>query len=164
MTNTSNILSKSAQLVQNALSDKELSFGVRELSSSARTAKEAADALSCDVAQIVKSLIFRTDLTSQPILVLASGSNRVNEAAIEKLMGEKIAKADANFTRDVTGFAIGGIPPAGHKNRITHIFIDEDLMQYEKIWAAAGTPHAVFPLDPDGLIKLTEGKVVAIKL
>lgn len=163
MSNESKKLSKSAQSVQNALIQKGLAFEVIELSSSTRTAKEAAETLGCEVAQIVKSLIFRTKNTNQPILILASGINRVNEAAIEKLVGESIIKADANYTREVTGFTIGGIPPAGHKNPITYIFIDEDLMRFDKIWAAAGTPNAVFSLYACELQYLTDGKICSIK-
>lgn len=104
-------LSKSAQNVQDALSKKGLSFKVVELAASTRTANDAAATIGCEVAQIIKSLIFRTRDTHRPILVLASGVNRVNEKTIEMQLGEKITKADADFTREVTGFAIGGIPP-----------------------------------------------------
>ena len=162
MDNQKNSLSKSAQAVQNSLHDKGLKFNIIELSTSTRTAKEAADSIGCEVAQIVKSLIFRTKETNKPILVLASGVNRVNEKALEKLIGEKIKKADADFTREVTGFAIGGIPPIGHKQAID-TFIDEDLLQFQEIWAAAGTPFAVFNLKPKDLEELTGGKVISIQ-
>ena len=102
--------------------------------------------IGCQVGQIVKSLLFCTKETQRPVLVLASGKNRVNEEAIQRYIGEKIVKADADFTREVTGFAIGGIPPLGHKNSISLVYIDEDLLQYEILWAAAGTPYAVFSL------------------
>lgn len=158
----SNALSKSAQSVQDALGKKGVTFKVVELPSSTRTAQEAADTIGCEVAQIVKSLIFRTKETNKPILVLASGINRVNEKLIEKILGEKITKADAEFTREHTGFAIGGVPPLGHKNTID-TFIDEDLLNYEILWAAAGTPNAVFDLHSSELKDLTNGKVVSIK-
>ncbi|BCA96395.1 cys-tRNA(pro)/cys-tRNA(cys) deacylase [Legionella antarctica] len=128
-------LRKSAKAVQDALSKKGLAFKVIELSSSTRTANDAAATLGCDVAQIVKSLLFRSKKTNQPILILASGINRVNEKTIEHQVGEKIIKADADFTREITGFAIGGVPPIGHKIKITTIFIDEELMKYETLWA-----------------------------
>jgi prolyl-tRNA editing enzyme YbaK/EbsC (Cys-tRNA(Pro) deacylase) len=97
------------------------------------------------------------------VLVLASGSNRVNEKTIEQHVGEKIVKADADFVRDVTGFAIGGIPPIGHKQKIDFIFIDEDLMKLGSLWAAAGTAYAVFNLSSKELLELTRGKIISIK-
>lgn len=156
-------LSKSAQSVQDVLSQKGLTFNVMELASSTRTANDAAATIGCEEAQIVKSLLFSSAKTNQPVLILASGINRVNEKTIEKLVGEKIVKADADFTREVTGFAIGGVPPVGHKQIIKHIFIDEDLLKFEKLWAAAGTPNAVFSLGSVDIVNLTGGKVIAIK-
>lgn len=160
--NQTQTLKKSAQSVQDVLASKGLDCKVIVLSESTRTAVEAATALECDVAQIVKSLIFKTKSTGNPVLILASGPNRVNEKVIESLLGEKITKADADYTRDVTGFAIGGIPPVGHKQIIDHIFIDEDLLKFESVWAAAGTPHAVFNLQSKDLLMLTAGKVISI--
>jgi prolyl-tRNA editing enzyme YbaK/EbsC (Cys-tRNA(Pro) deacylase) len=157
------MLSKSAEIVQRALCEKGLGFEVIELAESTRTANDAATTIGCQVGQIVKSLLFRTKETQQPILVLASGKNRVNEGVIQKYMGEEIAKADANFTREITGFAIGGIPPLGHKNTISHIYIDEDLLQYEILWAAAGTPFAVFSLPAKELQMATGGKIISVK-
>ncbi len=124
------MLSKSAQRLQDILHQKGLDFKVVELSSSTRTANEAAETIGCEVAQIIKSLIFRTKTSNRPILVLASGINRVNEESIELELEEKISKADADFTREVTGYAIGGIPPVGHK-QIIDTFIDEDLLKYK---------------------------------
>jgi prolyl-tRNA editing enzyme YbaK/EbsC (Cys-tRNA(Pro) deacylase) len=155
-------LSKSANVVQEALLKKGFELKVVELPSSTRTAKEAAETLGCTVDQIVKSLLFCSEKTNQPVLVLASGTNRVNEVTIEKIIGEKIVKADANFTRAVTGFAIGGVPPIGHKQIIPHIFIDEDLLKLDQLWAAAGTPNAVFSLHSRDLLNLIDGRVVAI--
>ena len=163
MTDESKKLSKSAQNVQDVLSKKGLAFEVIELSSSTRTANDAAATIGCKVDQIVKSLLFFTEKSKQPILILASGINRVNEKAIAKIIGEKIIKADADFTREITGFAIGGIPPIGHKQKINHIFIDEDLLKFEKLWAAAGTPNAVFSLYSQDISNLTDGKTVSIK-
>jgi len=156
------ILSKSAQSVQDVLARKGLALKVVELPASTRTAQEAAQTIGCQVAQIIKSLIFRTQITGKPILVLASGVNRVNEKAVETQLGEKLGKADADFTREVTGFAIGGIPPVGHK-QVIQTFIDEDLLKYPELWAAAGTPNAVFCLKSSDLVGLTGGIVLNIK-
>ncbi|MBA3660930.1 MAG: YbaK/EbsC family protein [Gammaproteobacteria bacterium] len=163
MVNEPKNLSKSAVRVQNVLLQKGLMFEVVELSSSTRTATDAAKTIGCDVAQIVKTLLFRSVKTNQPILILACGINRVNEKTIEKNIGEKIVKADADFTREVTGYAIGGVPPVGHDQKINQIYIDEDLLKFEKLWAAAGTPHAVFSLSARDLENLTDGKVISIK-
>lgn len=163
MMNNNQALAKSAQSVQDVLAMKGLTCKVVELSESTRTAQDAASAIGCDVAQIVKSLIFKTRMSQQPVLILASGPNRVNEKVIEGLLGEKILKADADFTREITGFAIGGIPPIGHKQSIDLIFVDEDLLKFEEIWAAAGTPRAVFNLKGKDLIEMTNGKVISIQ-
>jgi prolyl-tRNA editing enzyme YbaK/EbsC (Cys-tRNA(Pro) deacylase) len=154
-------LSKSAQSVQESLLKHGLQCKVIELAASTRTAQEAATALNCTVAQIVKSLIFRTLPDNQPILVLASGVNRVNEKAVAAIIGKEIAKADADFTRSVTGFAIGGIPPAGHTQKIT-TYIDQDLLKLDELWAAAGTPHAVFKLHARDLPRITQGTIISI--
>ncbi|HHR1287042.1 YbaK/EbsC family protein [Legionella pneumophila serogroup 1] len=111
----------------------------------------------------MKSLLFRTEKTNKPVLVLASGVNRVNESLIVSLINESIRKADADFTREITGFAIGGVPPVGHKNDINTVLIDEDLLCHEVLWAAAGTPNAVFSLSPETLKQLTSGIVVKIR-
>jgi prolyl-tRNA editing enzyme YbaK/EbsC (Cys-tRNA(Pro) deacylase) len=154
-------LSRAAQSIQDALAGKGLTTRVVELASSTRTAEDAARSIGCEVAQIVKSLIFRTADTGKPVLVLASGANRVNERTIAEHVGERIAKADAAFARETTGFAIGGIPPLGHKQPIA-TFIDEDLLAHAELWAAAGTPNAVFCLAPSALTALTGGKVISI--
>lgn len=159
MTNT---IAKSAQSVQTALDKHNLECKVIEFPASTRTAQEAADAIGCTVAQIVKSLIFKTKETNLPVLVLASGPNRVNEKIIESHVGQPITKADADFAREVTGFAIGGIPPIGHKQHIDFIFIDQDLLQHETVWAAAGTPNAVFSIESKMLPTITQGKVISV--
>jgi prolyl-tRNA editing enzyme YbaK/EbsC (Cys-tRNA(Pro) deacylase) len=154
-------LSKSAQAIQELLTHNNIPSRVVELPDSTRTAQEAAAALGCTVWQIVKSLIFKTKETHRPILILASGANKVDEKLIEQTIGEAIVKADANFTREVTGFAIGGIPPIGHKQKIETL-IDKDLLSLPELWAAAGTPHAVFNLNPQTLVGLTQGTVITI--
>lgn len=155
-------LSSNAQKVQNALQALGLTLQVVELPESTRTAVEAAQAIGCQVEQIVKSLVFKRKHSEQPILVIASGSNRVNEKAIEALIHEPLGKADADYVRLHTGFVIGGIPPLGHSESL-ETFIDEDLFQYQEVWAAAGTPNAVFCLNPQDLPRMTNGKVISIK-
>jgi prolyl-tRNA editing enzyme YbaK/EbsC (Cys-tRNA(Pro) deacylase) len=155
-------LSQSARKVQQALDALGLDLQVVELPGSTRTAVEAAQAVGCQVGQIVKSLVFKAKRSQRPILVIASGQNRVDERLIEALIGEPLGKADADFVRQHTGFVIGGVPPVGHAEPL-ETFIDEDLLQYDEIWAAAGTPHAVFRLTPADLVKMTQGRVAAIK-
>jgi prolyl-tRNA editing enzyme YbaK/EbsC (Cys-tRNA(Pro) deacylase) len=155
-------LSKSAQFIQEVLLKKNLQTKVIELPASTRTADDAAKAIGCTTGQIIKSLIFCTKHTLKPVLVLASGPNRVNEKMIAHHVGEEIVKADANYTKEVTGFAIGGIPPVGHKQYIL-TYIDEDLLQFQEVWAAAGTPHAVFSLNSKDIVSLTDGQVISIK-
>ena len=156
-----NSLSGSAQKVQTALSAHRLDYSVVEMTATTRTAKDAAAAIGCTVGQIVKSLVFRTVRTAEPILVLASGANRVNEEQIGKILCEPIEKADANYVLETTGFAIGGVPPLGH-SRTIQTLIDMDLMKFEVTWAAAGTPNAVFRVSPQDLQKLTNGRIVQI--
>ena len=122
----------------------------------------AAQAVGCTVGQIVKSLMFRGKSSGRPLLALVSGSNRVDEKKLAALAGEPAEKADADFTRLHTGFAIGGVPPLGHVEAI-ETFIDEDLLQYAEVWAAAGTPHAVFRILPAELARASRGKVAAVK-
>ncbi|MEA5078636.1 MAG: YbaK/EbsC family protein [Anaerolineaceae bacterium] len=156
-------ISNSAKKVQDALKSAGIEAKVVELPDSTRTAVEAAQAIGTTVAQIVKSLVFRGQTSGKAILIEASGINRVNEKAVAAILGEPIGKADADFVREQTGYAIGGIPPLGHAHEMGAVLIDEDLLQYEELWAAAGTPHAVFRLTPDELIKIAGGKVVSIK-
>jgi prolyl-tRNA editing enzyme YbaK/EbsC (Cys-tRNA(Pro) deacylase) len=150
-------LSDSANRVQDFLLKKGFSFEVKELSGSTRTAQEAADSIGCAVAQIAKSLVFRDKQTNLPILVIASGSNRVDVAKIEKETGLKLGKADGNYVKERVGYAIGGIPPVAHIEPLETI-LDSDLKRYEVIWAAAGTPFAVFQLKPADLEPLTNGR------
>lgn len=156
------LLNPSAQKVQNALTALGLKLQVVEMPASTRTAVEAAQAVGCDVGQIVKSLVFKTKRSNRPVLVIASGKNRVNEKKLETILGEPLGKADADFVREHTGFVIGGVPPLAHHEPI-ETFVDEDLLQYPTIWAAAGTPFAVFCLTPADLLLITRGKTVDIK-
>jgi prolyl-tRNA editing enzyme YbaK/EbsC (Cys-tRNA(Pro) deacylase) len=154
-------LSGGARRVQEALAARGFAAQIVEYPATTRTAADAAAAIGCQVAQIAKSLVFRAPESDRPILIIASGTNRVNERAIRDLLGEPIAKADADFVRERTGFAIGGVPPVGHREPLT-ILIDEDLLAFDAIWAAAGTPHAVFRLDPADLPRLTGGRLARI--
>lgn len=156
------MLSPSAQKVQDAITAR--GFGaitVVELPGSTRTAAEAAEAIGCTVAQIAKSLVFAGKTSGDPILVIASGTNRVNTQIVEEVIGEPVRKPDADYVREKTGFVIGGVPPVGHTQTLKTL-IDADLQQYDTIWAAAGTPHAVFELTPADLIAMTGGQVLAI--
>ena len=155
-------LSASAKRVQEALHGFGLDCRVKELAESTRTAVDAANAVGCDVGQIVKSLVFRGKTSGNAVFVVASGANLVNEKALAAILGEKIGKADADFVREQTGFAIGGVSPVGHPQPL-QTFIDEDLLGYEELWAAAGTPHALFSLTPEQLCLITSGKVVSLK-
>lgn len=158
----SEALSSSAQRVQEALKALGLPLQVVELPESTRSAAEAAAAIGCGVEQIAKSLVFKTRMTERPVLVIASGTNRVNEKRVGEMLGEPLEKADAGFVRQHTGFTIGGVPPVGHLERLD-TFIDEDLMQYGEIWAAAGNPNAVFSLVPSDLERMTGGRVTSVK-
>jgi len=155
-------LSSSAKKVQEVLKVLGLELQVVELQETTRTSADAARAVGCEVGQIAKSLVFRGQRTQRPILVIASGSNRVNEKRVGELISEPLGKADADFVRQKTGFVIGGVPPVGHAEKL-EVFIDEDLLQYGEIWAAAGTPNAVFRLTPSDLVRMTEGRVIGIK-
>lgn len=150
------------QKVQETLKELGFSNEVIGLQCSTRTAAEAAQAVGCRVEQIAKSIVFKGKNSLKPILVIASGPNRVNEKKIAEFTSEPLGKAEADYVRKHTGFVIGGVPPIGHLEK-PEIFIDEDLLQYEEIWAAAGTPNAVFKLTPSDLIKMTGGRIVSIK-
>ena len=154
-------LSGSARRVQDVLRAKGFGFEVVELPQSTRSAAEAAQAVGCRVEQIAKSLVFRAIESGRPVLVIASGANRVNERRLGELIGERVGKADADFVREATGFAIGGVPPVGHAQPVETL-IDEDLLRHDEIWAAAGTPNAIFRLAPGDLVKMTGGRLVAI--
>lgn len=147
--------SPSALRVQAILGDE---FEVLEFDASTRTATDAASAIGCTVAQIAKSMIFRTTTDGRSVLVITSGSNRVDPAKVASLIGAPITRADAKFVLDMTGFAIGGVSPVGHKCEPLTL-IDADLLQFSEIWTAAGTPNAVFRLTPADLIRLTGGRV-----
>jgi len=151
-------LPATAQRIQDALTAAGLVRKVQLMPGATRTSAEAAAAIGCDVSQIAKSIIFRARKSGRAVLVIACGNNRIEERAVEVLVGEKIGKADADFVRSRTGYVIGGVPPFAHAEQSV-VVIDRDLMVLPEIWAAAGTPFSVFPLTPDELVGLTNGEV-----
>lgn len=155
-------LSPSAQRVQDLLASRGFDCRVIEYAASTRTSQEAADRAGCALGQIAKSLIFKGQQTNKPVLVITSGVNRVDEARLAQYVGEPIGRADAEFVRRATGFAIGGIPPIGHAQPI-ETYLDEDLLQHATVWSAAGTPNAIFELAPADLQKMTGARAVRVK-
>jgi prolyl-tRNA editing enzyme YbaK/EbsC (Cys-tRNA(Pro) deacylase) len=155
------VLSASAQKVAEAARAAGLDVTVIERADSTRTAEEAATACGCAVGQIIKSLVFRGATSGKPYLMLVSGSNRLNEKGVESVLGESLTRPDAAYVREVTGFAIGGIPPLGHAKPMK-VFIDEDLLRYDVVWTAAGTPRAVFSVAPGALADATRAKVIKV--
>ena len=135
-------------------------FQVLEFEASTRTSEDAAAAIGCTVAEIAKSLIFRA-ADGRPVLVIASGTNRVDEKKVRALLGQKIERADADFVREATGYAIGGVPPVAHATPPI-VLIDADLQRFAHVWAAGGTPNAVVRITPADLIRLTEGRVADV--
>ena len=152
---------KGPDRVRQALTAAGLEVQVSELPESTRTAAEAARAVDCAVGQIAKSLVFKGK-SGTAYLVIASGSNQVDIAKLTHLIDEKADLADPDFVREQTGFAIGGVPPLGHRVPLPTLF-DEDLLQFDEIWAAAGSPRAVFPIDPAVIIETTNAQVVEIR-
>ncbi|MEM7293144.1 MAG: YbaK/EbsC family protein [Pseudomonadota bacterium] len=136
-------------------------FEVVMLDEAANTAKLAADALGCNVAQIAKSLIFRCVQTDSALLVITSGANRVDEAVVARHVGEELARVDAAFVREQTGYAIGGVPPFAHKGKMRSL-VDETLMQFEHIWAAAGHPKSIFCIAPQKLLDICAGERITV--
>jgi prolyl-tRNA editing enzyme YbaK/EbsC (Cys-tRNA(Pro) deacylase) len=154
-------LPRSARRVQAALHALGLDAAVRELPASARTAAEAAAAVGVEQGAIVKSLVFRGARSGDAVLVLVAGDNRADEARLEAALGEPVERADADFVRAATGYAIGGVPPVGHPEPLRTL-VDEDLLRFEAVWAAAGTPHAVFPVAPAALARAAAGAVLRV--
>jgi len=147
--------------VQQAAEGLGLAVRVVEMAQSTRTAEDAAAACGCAVGQIIKSLVFRGKQSGKPVLLLVSGSNRVDQKGVAATIGEALDRPDAAFVREVTGFAIGGIPPFGHAQRLPTWF-DKDLLRYETVWAAAGSPEAVFEVDPRQLAEAIGATVIGV--
>ena len=154
-------LPASARRVQEALAAASCQSRVRAMPGSTRTAEEAAAACDCPVGAIVKSLVFRGAASVAAILVLTSGTNRVHENRLGRQLGETLGRADADFVHAETGYAIGGVPPLGHARPLRTV-MDRDLLGHETVWAAAGTPFAVFPIAPDLLARLTAAEVLDV--
>jgi prolyl-tRNA editing enzyme YbaK/EbsC (Cys-tRNA(Pro) deacylase) len=154
-------LPDSARRVQQALTAAGVTARVLHLPQSTRTAIEAAAAVGCQVGQIAKSLVFRRTDTQRPVLIIASGPNRVDEGLAATHLDSSIAKADADFVRSATGFAIGGVPPFGHPSPIETL-IDQDLLQFDTLWAAAGTPQSLLSITPQELVRATGGRVLPV--
>jgi Cys-tRNA(Pro) deacylase len=152
-------LSKNSQKVQDYLNTFGLTLAVVELAESTRTAQEAASAAGCDVGQIVKTLVFRSG--EEALLFLVSGKNQLDTHKVSQLINKAITKADADFAKEKTGYAIGGVPPVALATKI-ETYIDQDLLGYEDVWAAAGMPHAIFMLKSNDLPRLTGGKVIEV--
>ncbi|MDA0222072.1 MAG: YbaK/EbsC family protein [Proteobacteria bacterium] len=152
-------MSKSLKRVQAHMAELGLVCEIMHVTVPTNTAQQAADAIGCELDQIVKSVIFRGEQSMQAILFLTAGGNRVDVSAASKLAGELLGKADADLVRAQTGFAIGGVAPIGHLNPI-RAFIDPRLMAFPQIWAAAGTPHHMFDIAPELLVEKT-GAIVA---
>ncbi|HEY8285491.1 MAG TPA: YbaK/EbsC family protein [Chloroflexota bacterium] len=148
------------QRVHDALLARGVEPRIVEFSESTRTAEEAALAIGTTVERIVKSLVFASD--DQPILALVSGGNRVATARLAEALGAPVRRADAEMVRAATGFAIGGVPPLGHATELT-VVLDEDLLGYDLVYAAAGTPNTVFPITPEELLRVTRARVVTLK-
>ena len=155
-------LKPASRRVQQAAEGLGLAVSVVEMAQSTRTAEEAAAACGCAVGQIIKSLVFRGKESGKPILLLVSGANRVDQKGVAASIGEALDRPDATFVRGVTGFAIGGIPPFGHAQPLPTWF-DKDLLQYETVWAAAGSPEAVFEVDPRKLAEAVGAEVIEVK-
>jgi Cys-tRNA(Pro) deacylase len=155
-------LPKSARKIQQAIEQQGFDFQVIELPESTRSAQEAANAIGCDLGQIVKSLVFKEKNTEIGVIVLASGVNQVDAAKLMAYGSGELDMATASFVKQHTGFTIGGVPPFGHTSDM-QTYIDQDLLQYDFVWAAAGTPHTVFQLDPAILVAVTQGILCEIR-
>jgi len=145
------------------LRDAGIEAEVVEFEQPTRTSAEAAAAIGCSVAEIAKSIVFRGTDSGLAVVVVASGDNRVSEAKVADEVGEPLARADADFVRAATGYAIGGVAPIGHAQPVK-LLLDEDLRRFETVWAAAGTPFAVFPVSPDQLRRLTGADWADVRL
>ena len=154
-------LPRGARRVRDALIALGLPADIHRLADSTRTAPEAAAAVGCELGAIVKSLVMRGATSGDPLLVLVSGANRADEARIAELAGETIERPDAAYVREATGYSIGGIPPVGHPAPV-HTLMDEDLLNFDPVWAAAGHPHAVFPIEPKTLADAARATVTRL--
>jgi prolyl-tRNA editing enzyme YbaK/EbsC (Cys-tRNA(Pro) deacylase) len=156
-------LSATAQRVQAALQSLGSVAVIKEHAEACRTSAEAADVLGCTIAQIAKSVIFKGESSGQSILVITSGANRVDTAKVAELAGEKPGKADADFVREHTGFVIGGVSPLAHA-KPGKVFFDRDLLQFDRVFPAGGTPQAMFSIEPNELLRISGAMLADVKL
>lgn len=154
-------LSSAEQRVAAALVAHRLPAQIIVLGQLATTAQMAAEALNVEVGQIVKSLCFQGKESGKPIFMLVSGANRVHERRAGRVIGEKLVRADADFVKAVTGFSIGGVSPYGHPAPLD-MWIDEDLLKFATVWAAAGNPRSVFEIPPTDLVRTTDGNLICV--
>lgn len=154
-------LPRSSRRVHDALVALGLPADIHQMADSTRTAPEAAAAVGCDVGAIVKSLVMRGVDTGEPVLVLVAGSNRADLALVSAALGEAIERPDAAYVREVTGYAIGGVPPVGHPTPVRTV-LDEDLLHHGAVWAAAGNPNTLFAIDPNALVGATGATVTRL--
>jgi prolyl-tRNA editing enzyme YbaK/EbsC (Cys-tRNA(Pro) deacylase) len=152
---------RSTRRVRDALAALGLRAEIHRLARSTRTAPDAAAAVGCELGAIVKSLLMRGATSGDPVLALVSGANRADEALLADAIGEPVQRPDAAYVRAITGYSIGGIPPVGHPAPVRTV-LDEDLLRFETVWAAAGNPHAVFPVAPAALARATGAQVVRL--
>ena len=148
--------------VAQLLRDAGVPAQVVEFEQPTRTSAEAAAALGCQVAEIAKSIVFRGAESGEAVVVVASGANRVSEGKVAARVGEALARADAEFVRAATGYAIGGVAPIGHAAPVK-LLLDEDIQRFATVWAAGGTPYSVFPLTPEELRRITGAQWADVK-
>ena len=147
--------------VIDAFKQKGIEIDIFNLDVSTKTSQEAADAVGCDIEQIAKSIVFFESIQNKLVQIFVSGPNKVNLESFQNQTNLRIEKADAEYVRESTGFAIGGVAPLGHKNRPLY-FIDETLIDFHEVWCAAGTPSSLFKLKTEDLLKATEAKILNI--
>lgn len=155
-------LSESAAKVQDILTQSEIPLEIVKFETTTHTADQAAETIGCDVAQILKSLVFIKKPSMELFLIAASGKNRVNTKTLKQYFGEKITPADPQDVLEKTGYMVGGVPPIGHKEKLLTI-IDSDLFEYDALWASGGSEYEVFKITPKQLLDLTGGTVLDIK-
>jgi prolyl-tRNA editing enzyme YbaK/EbsC (Cys-tRNA(Pro) deacylase) len=156
------MMMRSVDRVREAAEAAGVAIDIRTMPDTTRTAEQAAAACGVGLGQIVKSLVFRNTGSGQPVLILVSGENRVDQAAVAAQVGEALERMDAKAVREVTGFAIGGVAPFGSIRPIS-VLMDADLLAYDVVWAAAGAPNAVFAIAPQALADATNARIVPVR-
>ena len=151
----------SQEKVIEAFKEENINIEILNLDVSTKTSQEAADAVNCDIKQIAKSIVFFESTKNKLVQIFVSGPNRVNLESFQNQTNLIIEKADADYVRENTGFAIGGVAPLGHKNSPLY-FMDNTLVEFEEVWCAAGTPSSLFKLKTEDLLRVTEAKIVNI--